>query len=127
MTEEEFTDVRPHGEVIVHISQPPMRFGYMINIGVQSGGEIWQGSIAMNGEWHWSLHKPEVMQPPTMYIDEEVMAALTKALLNEPVRFRGDLALDHLKDAITMRDRLLTIIEQTFFKPTIAPQDPNRP
>lgn len=118
---------KPYGNVEVLVTQPFAKFGKAVVFGIRNNDGLWVASV--NEETH-ELDYAEaghgVDYQPTLLLSEEEIHMLWSALSGQPVRTRGDGALDHLKDTITVRDRLLTMVEkqqdrspvQTFFAET---------
>lgn len=119
-------------ELHVELVRPMARFGLMIQIYRRAAdGRIWHGRPNDKGELDFTEIEPNSYpEAPTLYIDDEISYLLAKALANEPVRLRGEAAVDHLKDAVAVRDRLLSLVEHTlkvYINPiTLVPETQER-
>lgn len=106
------THIRPPGEVLVHIYRPPARFGLALALAVRDhSGEVWLGNPTETGSIEWERAESGIEKSPFMYIDDEIASAMYRALGEEPVRTRSDLTLDHLRDTMAVRDRLMNWVE----------------
>lgn len=114
LTVPEPSGIRPIGELVVNVERPIARFGQAITFGVIGADHlVWVARATDGGTLDWYPHDRGVAPAhPTLYLDDMELAALDRALKQMPVRYKGDASMEHLADAITVRDRLLKLVEE---------------
>lgn len=103
-------------KIEVDFRRPPMRFGSDVLIHQQdpvTGKRVLLQQ--QDGELIWVEVRPDIDIKPTFHLDDEILQALTEAWLESGDRKISlqaeDILLSQLDDTKTIRDRLLTIIE----------------
>lgn len=99
------------GTVKVAVERPYARFGLALYVYKESEGNIWVAKVQEDGELIFHATEQGTTSTPTLYIDDELAAALRKALNSQPLRLHDDDLQAHLRDAVGTRDRLLTLVE----------------
>lgn len=112
-TQPELREMEVHGELQVQLTKPPMRFGTGLHVTVSNGGAVTHHAtrIDENGELMFVEYKPNINVKPLLMLSDGLMYALQRALADVPAAPGSDVRA-HLSDAIGIRDRLLTLVEE---------------
>lgn len=99
----------------VHLQQRWERLGWDVFVyRRREGGTLELATVDENGDLIFDRSFPEaaapLTEPPTFFMREDVLRALVDAAI-EKMPADGSMAA-HLKDAQTVRDRLLSMLEQ---------------
>lgn len=104
---------RPQGELMVEFRKPVMHFGVELVMGIRGlDGSVWVAHTTESGDLMYIAQQSGTDVLPLLNLTEEEASAIYRVVNNMPVRFRGDATVEHLADAIQMRDRLFELHEE---------------
>lgn len=107
----------PPIELHVECYRPHLRFGLALHIYARTSvGQLWYGYVYGQdndrGELGFVPVEPNTYPDrPTLYLTEELAEKMKVALNGQPIRTRGEETATHLKDAIAVRDRMISLVE----------------